>query len=131
MTRTLKTSFRSWIAAACILGSLGLGASLLTAWQPAKKAYMVVQVDVTNPAQYQEYTKLSPAIVAKFGGKYLARAGRTATLEGPPARARVVVLEFPSFEQAEAFYNSPEYVAARKVRAGAAQAQFVVVEGLE
>ena len=92
---------------------------------------MVVQADVTNPTQYQEYAKLTPAIVAQFGGKYLARGGRTATLEGPPAKSRVVVLEFPSFERAEAFYNSPEYVAARKVREGAALAQFVVVEGLE
>ena len=92
---------------------------------------MVVQADVPNPTQYQEYAKLSPAIVAKFGGRYLARAGRTVTLEGPPAKSRVVVLEFPSFERAEAFYKSPEYVSARKVREGAAQAQFVIVEGVE
>ena len=84
-----------------------------------------------KPGAVQEYAKLTPGIVAKFGGKYLARAGRTVTLEGPPARSRVVVLEFPSVERAEAFYKSPEYIAARKVRAGAAQAQFVVVEGIE
>jgi uncharacterized protein (DUF1330 family) len=96
-----------------------------------KKAYMVVQVDVSNAEQYQEYAKLSPGIVAKYGGRYLARAGRTATLEGPAARSRVVVLEFPSFERAREFYESPEYVAARKVRAGAGSAQFIVVEGVE
>lgn len=131
MTQSFLATSSSRIAATCFLGVLGLTTGLLTATQTTKKAYMIVQVDVSNPAQYQEYTKLAPAIVAKFGGKYLARAGRTVTLEGPPARSRVVVLEFPSFEQAEAFYNSPEYVAARKVRAGAAQAQFVVVEGYE
>lgn len=102
-----------------------------TVAQPAKKAYMVVQADITNPQQYQEYAKLSPGIVAKYGGRYLARAGRTATLEGPPAKSRVVVLEFPNFEQAQAFYESAEYVKARAVRAGAATAQFVVVEGVE
>jgi uncharacterized protein (DUF1330 family) len=91
---------------------------------------MVVQVDVTNPTQYQEYAKLSPGIVAKYGGRYLARAGRTVTLEGAPARSRVVVLEFPSFERAQQFYHSPEYTAARKLREGAGSAQFVVVEGL-
>ena len=99
--------------------------------QPARKAYMVVQVDVTNPQQYLEYAKLSPGIVEKYGGRYLARAGRTITLEGPPARSRVVVLEFPSFDRAQAFYNSSEYVAARKLREGAGTAQFVVVEGVE
>ena len=99
--------------------------------QGSKKAYMLVQVDVSNTSQYQEYAKLTPGIVAKYGGRYLARAGRTATLEGPAARSRVVVLEFPSFERAREFYDSPEYVAARKVREGAGTAQFVVVEGLE
>lgn len=104
----------------------GVGSS-----QSQKKAFLLVQADVSNPQQYQQYAKLSPAIVAKYGGRYLARGGRTATLEGAPAKSRVVVLEFPSFERAEAFYNSPEYVDARKLRVGAAEAQFVLVEALE
>lgn len=99
--------------------------------QPSKKAYLLVQADVTRPEQYQEYAKHSPGIVARYGGRYLARAGRTLTLEGSPARSRVVVVEFPSFDQARAFYESPEYAAARKLREGAGSAQFVVVEGLE
>jgi uncharacterized protein (DUF1330 family) len=107
----------------------GLAGTALALQQPAKKAYILVQVEVTNPQQYGEYTKLSPAIIEKFGGHFLARGGRVATLEGPPARSRVVVIEFPSFERAKQFYDSPEYVAARKVRAGAADAQFVLVEG--
>ena len=94
-----------------------------------KKAYVLVQVDVTNPTQYGEYAKLAPAVVAKYGGRYLARAGRTVTLEGPPAKARVVVLEFPTFERAQEFYQSAEYRAARKLRQGAADAQWIVVEG--
>jgi uncharacterized protein (DUF1330 family) len=99
--------------------------------QGEKKAYLLVQVDVTDAARFQEYGKHSPDLVAKFGGRYLARAGRTVTLEGPPARARVVVIEFPSLARAQAFYDSPEYVAARKLREGAGEAQFVVVEGVE
>jgi len=95
----------------------------------AKKAYILVQVEVTNPTQYAEYTKVSPGIIEKFGGRFLARGGRTATLEGPAAKGRVVVIEFPSFERAQEFYDSPDYQAARKVRAGAAEAQFVLVEG--
>jgi uncharacterized protein (DUF1330 family) len=111
----------SFVAILCAIGA--------RAMQASPKAYLVVQVDVTNPQQYGEYTKLSPAIIEKFGGHFLARGGRSTTLEGPPAPGRVVVIEFPSFERAQAFYNSPEYVAARKVRAGAATAQFVLVEG--
>jgi len=120
----------SVICAAAILAA-GLGIGSASARQgAAKKAYILVQVDVTNPQQYGEYTKLSPGIIEKFGGHFLARGGRTATLEGPAARSRVVVIEFPSFERAQQFYNSPDYEAARKVRAGAATAQFVLTEGL-
>ena len=98
--------------------------------QTPKKAYVLVQVDVTNPQQYGEYAKLTPGIIEKFGGRFLARGGRTVTLEGKPASSRVVVLEFPSFERAQAFYNSDEYQAAKKVRSNAATAQFVLVEGM-
>jgi uncharacterized protein (DUF1330 family) len=116
---------RSLIAAAIVVaGILAAGA------QPAKKAYILVEVDVTNPQQYGEYTKLSPGIIEKFGGRFIARGGRSATLEGTPARGRIVVVEFPSFERAEEFYKSAEYDAARKVRAGAATARFVLVEGI-
>jgi uncharacterized protein (DUF1330 family) len=93
------------------------------------KAYILVQADVTNPQRYSEYAKLSPEIIAKFGGRFLARAGKTVTLEGPAAKNRVVVIEFPSLQKAEEFYSSPEYTAARKLREGAATAQFIAVEG--
>jgi uncharacterized protein (DUF1330 family) len=112
------------MCAIAVLGVIGLHALPQTS-----KAYLLVQVDVTNPGQYGEYAKLSPAIIEKFGGQFLARGGRSVTLEGPAAPGRVVVIEFPSFERAQAFYDSPEYVAARKVRAGAAKMQMVLVEG--
>jgi uncharacterized protein (DUF1330 family) len=107
---------------------------VVVAWAGAvqdvgKKGYLVAQIDVTNAQQYSEYTKVTPALIEKFGGRFLARGGRAVTLEGPPARGRVVVIEFPSFERAQEFYASPEYQAAMKLRAGAATAQFVVVEG--
>ena len=108
---------------------IGLGA--LTLWaQAPKKAYVLVQVNVSNAQQYGEYTKLSPGIIEKFGGRFIARGGRSMTLEGTPASGRVVIVEFPSFERAQEFYNSQEYQAAKKVRAGAATAQFVLVEGM-
>jgi uncharacterized protein (DUF1330 family) len=95
----------------------------------AKKAYVIGQIDVSNPQQYGEYAKQSPDIIAKHGGRFIARAGRTVTLEGPAARSRVVIIEYPSFERAQAWFNSPEYQKAKKQREGAANAQFIVVEG--
>ena len=116
---------RVFLAAAIVcVSALAIGA------QAPKKAYILVQVDVTNTPQYGEYAKLSPGIIEKFGGRFVARGGRSMTLEGTPAPSRVVIVEFPSYERAQEFYNSAEYQAARKVRAGAATAQFVLVEGL-
>ena len=117
--------FRALFAAAIVfVSALAIGA------QAPMKAYILVQVDVTNPQQYAEYAKLSPGIIEKFGGRFVARGGRSETLEGTKAPTRVVIVEFPSYERAQQFYNSAEYQAARKVRAGAASAQFVLVEGL-
>src|SRR5579864_3353006 len=98
--------FLSVVAAMAVLVAASVWAR-----QDTKKAYILVQVNVTNPQQYAEYTKVSPAAIAKFGGRFLARGGRTVTLEGPSASGRVVVLEFPSFERAQEFYNSPDYQA--------------------
>lgn len=112
-------------------GLLIVGVVAGRAWgaqDAAKKGYMIAQIDVTNPQQYGEYAKRSPDIIAKYGGRFIARAGRTVTLEGPAARSRVVIVEYPSFERAQAFFNSPEYQQIKKLREGAANAQFIVVE---
>ena len=81
--------------------------------------------------QYREYTKLTPAVIEQYGGKFIVRNGSKVTLEGPEETRRLVVLEFPTMEQAQAFYHSPEYAEAKAVREGAATGQFVAVEGLE
>jgi len=93
-------------------------------------AYIIVRAQVTDPAKYQEYAKLTPAAVAKHGGKYIARGGEVVTLEGPDEKRRLVVIEFPTLEKAKAFYHSPEYSAAKKVRAGAAVSEFIAVDGV-
>jgi len=97
--------------------------------QAPKKGYMLVQSEVTNAEQYAAYGKVTPAIIAKYGGTFIARGGRSVTLEGQKAPARVVLIEFPSYDAALALYNSPEYTAARKTREGAATMQIVAVEG--
>ncbi len=92
------------------------------------KAYWIARVTVTDPDQYKHYVEATPAAFAKFGAKFLARAGRTHQAEGE-GRPRNVVIEFPSLEDAIACYNSPEYQAARAKRLGAGEAEIVLVEG--
>lgn len=93
-------------------------------------AYLIALIDVTNPAAYQEYARRAGPATAENGGRMLARGGRTVTLEGAEAPGRVVVIEFPTLEAAVAHYNSAAYQEAVKFRLGAAQTQFMVVEGV-
>lgn len=93
-------------------------------------AYLIARVNVTDPAKYENYKALAPAAIAKYGGKYLARGGAIETMEGDDETRRLVILEFPDMATARTFYNSPEYTAAKAERAGAADGQFVIVEGL-
>ena len=94
-------------------------------------AYLIVRVNVTDMEQYSEYMKLTPAILEKYGGKFVVRGGEKVTLEGPEVTDRMVVVKFESVQATKTFYYSEEYQAAIKVRENAADASFVVVEGLE
>jgi uncharacterized protein (DUF1330 family) len=93
-------------------------------------AYLVVDIDVTNPAQFEEYKKLAPAAIAKYGGRYIIRGGAYEVLEGDWKPQRVTVVEFESMEKGKAFYNSPEYQAAIKARKGAANMRMLLVQGV-
>ena len=128
MTWSRMSSYAALVVVAIVV--MGVISATQQAADTPKRAYLVVQADISNPERYADYAKVAPDIVTKYGGRYLARGGRTVTLEGPPARSRVVVIEFPSVDAAQRFYNSPEYTAARKLREGSATAQFVVVEAL-
>jgi uncharacterized protein (DUF1330 family) len=94
-------------------------------------AYMIARVNVTDWDKYNEYIKVTPGIIAKFGGRFIVRGGETVTLEGPEEKWRMVVVEFPDLEKAKEFYHSPEYTDAKKIREGAALAQFVAIDGLD
>ncbi|MCI0586465.1 MAG: DUF1330 domain-containing protein [Planctomycetes bacterium] len=94
-------------------------------------AYLVARMRITDAERYERYKELTPSIVASHGGRFLARGGRRVTLEGPADDRRIVLVEFPSVEDAEAFYHSPAYQAARALREGAAVGtELIVVEGL-
>lgn len=93
-------------------------------------AYVILDIDVHDPAQYEEYKKLSPASIATYGGKFIVRGGKTETLEGDWSPSRLVVLQFESVERAKAWINSEEYREARAMRHKTSTSQAVVVEGL-
>jgi len=93
-------------------------------------AYVIVDIEVTDPEGYKEYAKMAPEAVKLYGGKYIARGGPNETLEGDWQAKRLVILEFPSVEQAKSWLNSAEYAPARKLRHQYARSNMVVVEGL-
>lgn len=94
-------------------------------------AYLMVQAKVTDMKRYQEYMKLTPAILEKYGGRFIIRGGEKVILEGPEVTERMVMVKFDSVDAARRMYDSAEYQAAVKVRQGAAEASFIVMEGLE
>ncbi len=93
-------------------------------------AYIIANVNVTNPVQYEEYKKWSTAAMQAHGAEVCVRGGKVEVLEGDWTPARLVVLKFPSVEAAKVFDASPEYGRARASRQGAAIMQMIVVEGV-
>ena len=93
-------------------------------------AYLIADVEVTDPVQYETYKQLSSAAMRAHGAEVCVRGGALDVLEGDWQPARLVVLKFPSVAKARAFYDSPEYRLARDERDGAAIMRMVVVEGL-
>ena len=93
-------------------------------------AYVIVDIDVTDPDGYKEYVKLAPSAVTLYGGRYLARGGANETLEGDWRAKRLVILEFPNGDKAKAWLNSPEYAPARKLRHRYAKSNMILVEGV-
>lgn len=91
--------------------------------------YVIAHVQVTNAQQYEEYKRWSTAAMQAHGAEILVRGGRVQVLEGDWAPERLVILKFPSFEAARAFYDTPEYRRARAAREGAAVMRMICVEG--
>lgn len=93
-------------------------------------AYVVVQVDVTDPARYEDYKKMVPESLAKFGGRFIVRGGQTETLEGTWAPKRFVIVEFPDMERARAWWASEEYAEAKALRQATSSTEMILVQGL-
>lgn len=92
-------------------------------------AYVIVDIDVLDPENYKEYVRLAPETVELYGGRYLARAGKTETLEGEWQAKRLVILEFENSDKAKQWLNSPEYAPVRALRHKYAKTNMVVIEG--
>jgi uncharacterized protein (DUF1330 family) len=92
-------------------------------------AYVCGEIEVTDPALYEEYRKQVMAVVTKYGGKFIVRGGKVETLEGGWAPKRFVALEFPSMEQAQKWYRSPEYAPLIALRKKASRGKLILVEG--
>lgn len=93
-------------------------------------AYVVLDINVSDPETFAKYRELAPSAIATHGGKYLARGGATEVLEGSWTPNRIVILEFPTTEQAKRWLESAEYREARALRHAAAKTNAIVVQGL-
>jgi len=91
--------------------------------------YVIVDIEITDPAAFEDYRKQVPATVQKYGGKFLTRGGAVQTLEGGWQPKRLVVLEFPSMEQARRWYDSEEYRGPKALRMKASKGNLILVEG--
>ncbi len=92
-------------------------------------AYVIVNIEVTDPARFAEYGRQVPAVVAQYGGRYLVRGGAVHPVEGAWPLKRVVILEFDSIEAARRWHDSPEYAPLLAMRLASTRSEMVFVEG--
>jgi len=93
-------------------------------------AYVIVDIEITDPEEYEEYKKHTPGSLVPFDGKFLTRGGVVENLEGDWKPSRLVILEFPSMEKAKAWWNSPGYASAKLIRQRASNTQMIVADGI-
>ena len=91
--------------------------------------YIIAEVQVTDPERYEEYRRQVEGTIAAYGGRYVVRGGKAEALEGDSPRGRLVVIEFESYEQARAWYDSAEYEGPKALRQATSTGRVIVVEG--
>ena len=92
-------------------------------------AFLIANIEVTDPKLFAEYREQVPAVIAQYGGTYAVRGGAVETVEGTSPFKRLVVLEFPTMAGLKAFYHSPEYAPLIALRQSASRGDVVLVEG--
>jgi uncharacterized protein (DUF1330 family) len=93
-------------------------------------AYVIADVEVTDPAGFEEYRARVPGTIARYGGRYLVRGGATEVKEGDWSPRRLIVLEFPTLARAREWFASPEYVPLIALRQRSARTRLVFAEGV-
>ena len=93
-------------------------------------AYVIVDIEVLEPVEYEEYKKLAAPSLGAYGGRYVVRGGATEVLEGDWIPNRLVLLEFPTVTQAQAWCASPEYSVAKAIRQRTARTSMVLAAGM-
>jgi uncharacterized protein (DUF1330 family) len=93
-------------------------------------AYLYAEIDVTDPAGYEEYRRRVPAIIAAHGGRYLVRGGGVEVLEGDAPAKRLVIVEFPDMARLKAFYESPDYQSLKSIRQRTSAGRLVALTGV-
>jgi uncharacterized protein (DUF1330 family) len=114
------------LVAGIVIGAVG---SRSTIAQKSPMGYVIGEIDVTNQQDYSSYGAGVPATLAKYGGRFLVRGGKTQSLEGEPPK-RIVVLAFDTPEAAARWYASPEYSAIKPIRQRASKSRLFTVEGV-
>ena len=92
-------------------------------------AYVLAEVEVTNPDGYKEYTAHVPATIARYGGRFLVRGGASEALEGDWPKIRRVIIEFPDVQAAKRWWNSPEYEKPKAMRRANSKGRLILLEG--
>lgn len=92
-------------------------------------AYLIAEVEITDPERYKDYQAVTPGTVEKYGGRFVVRGGNPLSIEGGWDPERIVVVEFADIEAAKAWYNSPEYQAVLGIRHEASNGRVIMVEG--
>ena len=94
-------------------------------------AYVIARIEITDPERYAEYVRQVPATIARYGGRHLARGGKTEALEGQLPGKRIAIVEFDSYERAKDWYESEAYRGPKALRQAASVSSLVLVDGVK
>ena len=97
----------------------------------AMAGYVIARIDIVNPEIYQQYIARTPKSIADHGGRFIVRGGHYETMEGDDDQRRLVVIEFPSFDDAKRWYDSPEYQEIKKLRLASAKSELLIARGAD
>ncbi len=92
-------------------------------------AYLIIEARITDPQRFSDYARATPAVVARYGGRYVVMGGEQQSLEGSHAGTRTVVSIWPDRAAILAFWNSPEYAAVKPLRKGAGEFRVLLADG--